>query len=144
MLEVASPSTRRADLGYKRDGYHWIGVGEYWLYDPTGGSLYGQALAWERLVNDEYVAMPVNHEDDGMVWAYSPALGLSVCVQGERVRLYDPAKGEYLRSLPESEADRRQAEAARLETESRAAAESEAQRLRELVQRLKDTAAAGA
>ena len=62
------------------------------------------------------------------------------------MRLYDPATGEYLRSLPESEADRRQAEAARLETESRAAAaaESEAQRLRELVQRLKDTPAAGA
>lgn len=62
------------------------------------------------------------------------------------MRLYDPATGEYLRSLPESEADRRQAESARLEIESRAAAaaESEAQRLRELVQRLKDTPAAGA
>ena len=137
VLEVASPSTRRADLGYKRDGYHWIGVSEYWLYDPTGGDLYGQTLAWERLVNDEYVAMPVNHEDDGMVWAHSPALGLSVCVQGERVRLYDPATGEYWRSLFESEA-------ARLQAESRAAAaESEAQRLRELVQRLKDTPPAG-
>ena len=80
----------------------------------------------------------MNLEDDGMVWAYSPALGLSVCVQGERVRLYDPATGEYLRSLPESEA-------ARLEAESRAAAaEAEAQWLRELVQRLKDTPPAGA
>ena len=124
----------------KRDGYHWIGVGEYWLFDPTGGSLYGQTLAWERLVGDEYVAMPVNHEDDGMVWAYSPALGYSVCVLGERVRLYDPSRSEYLRSLPESEAARRQAEAARLDAESRAAAaEAEAQRLRELVRRLKDT-----
>ena len=137
-MEVASPSTRSADLGYKRDGYHWIGVGEYWLYDPEGGHLYGQTLAWERLMDGEYVWMPVNHEDDGMVWAFSPALGLSVCVQGERVRLYDPSTGEYLRSLPESEA-------ARLEAENRAAvAEAEAQRLRELVQRLKDTQSAGA
>ena len=29
--------------------------------------------------------MTVNHEDDGMVWAYSPALGLSVCARGEEV-----------------------------------------------------------
>ena len=138
MLEVASPSTRRADLGYKRDGYHWIGVGEYWLYDPEGGNLYGQTLAWERLVDGEYAWMPVNEEEDGTVWAFSPALGLSVCVQGERVRLYDPATGEYWRSLFESEA-------ARLEAESRAAAaEAEAQWLRELVQRLKDTPPAGA
>ena len=144
VLEVASPSARRADLGYKRDGYHWIGVGEYWLYDPEGGGLYGQTLAWERLVDGEYVWMPVNHEDDGMVWACSPALGLSVCVQEGRVRLYDPSAGEYWRSLFESEAERHQAEAARLEAESRAAAaESEAQRLRELVQRLKDTPPAG-
>ena len=144
VMEVASPSTRRADLGYKRDGYHWIGVGEYWLFDPEGGHLYGQTLAWERLVDGEYVWMPVNHEDDGMVWAFSPALGLSVCVQGERVRLYDQATGEYWRSLFESEADRRQAEAARLDAENRAAAaEAEAQRLRELVQRLKDGPAGG-
>ena len=71
--------------------------------------------------------------------AYSPALGYSVCVQGERVRLYGPTTSEYLRSLPESEAARRRAEAARLDAENRAAAaEAEAQRLRELVQRLKD------
>lgn len=138
VLEVASPSTRSADLGYKRDGYHWIGVGEYWLYDPEGGELYGQALAWERLVDGEYVWMPVNEEEDGTVWAFSPALGLSICVEGARIRLYDPETGEYWRSLFESEA-------ARLEAESRAAAaESEAQRLRELVQRLKDTPPASA
>ena len=93
------------------------------------------------MVDREYVAMPVNHEDDGddgMVWAYSPALGYSVCVLGERVRLYDPASGEYLRRLPESEA-------ARLDAESRAtAAEAEAQRLRELLRCFKDTPPAGA
>lgn len=80
-----------------------------------------------------------------MVRAYSPALGYSICVLGERVRLYDPASGEYLRRLPESEADSRQAEAARLDAENRAVAdEAEAQRLRELVRRLKDTPPAGA
>ena len=73
--------------------------------------------------------MPVNREDDGMVWAFSPALGLSVCVAVDRIRLYDPATGEYWRSLAELEA-------ARLEAESRATTEeAEAQRLLELVQR---------
>ena len=109
-----------------------------------GGPWRRQTPSLATAGNDEYIAMPVNHEDDGMVWACSPALGYSVCVQGERARLYDPATGEYLRSLPESEADRRLAEAARLDAENRAAAaEAEAQRLRELVQRLKDGPAAG-
>ena len=138
VMEVASASTWRADLGYKRNAYHWMGVGEYWLYDPEGGAYYGQVLAWERLIDGEYVSMPVNREADGSLWAYSPALGLSVCAEGNRIRLYDPTTGEYWRSLRESEAAVREAES------RAAAAESEAQRLRELLRRFKDTPADGA
>ena len=125
VMEIASPSTRRADLGYKRDAYHWMGVGEYWLFDPDGGANYGQPLAWEMLVAGEYQPMPVERGDDGMMWAHSPALGLDICVQGDRLRFYDPVAGEYLRSLPESEAQRVAAEAA-LNAEQVARADAEA------------------
>ena len=40
VLEVASESTYRSDLGSKRTTYETkIGVSEYWLYDPIGGCL---------------------------------------------------------------------------------------------------------
>ena len=113
VMEVASPSTYRADLGYKRDAYHWMGAGELWLCDPDGGQHYGQQMAWEQRGDDgEYHPMPVRTTDDGIVWAHSPALGLDVCLDGDRLRFYDPEAGEYLRSLSESEAERLDAEAA--------------------------------
>ena len=117
-MEVASSSTWRADLGYKRRIYHWIGVGEYWLYDPDGGRYYGAILAWERLENGEYRRKSVQREADGMVWAHSPALALDVCADGERLRFFNPATGEYLHSLAEEQAARAAAEAARMVAEA--------------------------
>ena len=113
VMEIASPSTYRADLGYKRDAYHWMGVGEYWLFDPDGGEHYGQPLAWEQLVDGQYQAMPVQRESDGIIWAYSAALGLDICADGGMLRFYDPLNREYVRSQPEEKAAREQAEAAR-------------------------------
>ena len=118
VMEVASPSTWRADLGYKRRIYHRIGVGEYWLYDPDGGRYYGAILAWERLENGEYRRKSVQREADGMVWAHSPALALDVCADGERLRFFNPATGEYLHSLAEEQAARAAAEAARMVAEA--------------------------
>ena len=112
ILEVASPSTWQADLGYKRDAYHWIGAEEYWLFDPEGGRLYGQILAWEQRVGDEYVARPVQQAEDGTVWAHSPALGLDICALGERLRFYDPAVEQYMLSQSEEKAAREAVEAA--------------------------------
>ena len=54
VLEIASPSTARRDLGAKRDLYARIGVGEYWRYDQTGGDFYREPLVGERLVDGEY------------------------------------------------------------------------------------------
>ena len=111
IMEVASPSTWQADLGYKRDAYHWIRAGEYWLFDPERGRLYGQALAWEQRVGDHYIERPVYQGDDGMEWAHSPALGLDICVQGDWLRFYDPAVGQYLFIQKEEKAAREAAEA---------------------------------
>ena len=37
IVEVLSPSTRRVDLGEKRDEYAAIGVRAYWCVDPVRG-----------------------------------------------------------------------------------------------------------
>jgi Uma2 family endonuclease len=49
-VEVLSPSTRRIDLGRKRDRYRRAGVPSYWVVDPDVPSL----VAWE-LRDGEYV-----------------------------------------------------------------------------------------
>ena len=154
IMEIASPSTRRADLGYKRDAYNWMGAGEYWLFDPDDGANYGQPLAWERLVDGEYRPMPVAPGADGLIWAYSPALGLDICVRGDQLRFYDPAAGEYLRTLSESEAAlvaervaRELAETARENSEAaltaeqtaRSAAEAQVLQLQAELQRLQES-----
>ena len=141
VMEVASPSTYQADLTYKRDAYLWMGAGELWLLDLDGGRYYGQPLSWELLGDDgAYHAMPVHTADDGVIWAHSPALGLDICLDGNRLRFYDPAAGEYLRSLSESEAALTAEEVAH---EMARMALASAQAVRDDAQAARETAEAG-
>lgn len=50
VVEVASPSTRRRDLGTKRERYEHWGVGEYWFIDHARGR-----IVRHRLENGRYV-----------------------------------------------------------------------------------------
>ena len=115
VLEVASESTRQVDTDTKPVIYSRMGVSEYWRFDPTGGDLYGYALAGDMLVNGVYQPIPVATESDGEVWGYSPALDLSLCALHpewkERLRFYDRTTGRYLRNFDEEQAARREAEA---------------------------------
>ena len=80
VLEVASPTTADEDLGHKRAIYEQrMAVPEYWRFDRSGGRLYGQALAGDRLVNGVYRPIEITTEPDGVVWGYSEMLGLSLC-----------------------------------------------------------------
>ena len=58
VLEVASPSTWREDVGRKRSVYARLGVREYWQYDPLGEHLAAR-LQGERLTPSGYVRQPV-------------------------------------------------------------------------------------
>lgn len=79
VLEVASRSTYRKDLYEKPEIYAYIGAGEYWMFDPTGGELYGQALTGYRLVNGMYEPIEIAPNEHGVESGYSAALGLRLC-----------------------------------------------------------------
>ena len=130
VLEIGSPGTWRNDLGDKRDIYAGMGVGEYWMFDPSGGDHYGFALRGERLVDGEYRMLDMREDADGGVWGYSPTLNLEFHWEDSRLRLYDPVGGRWLENDEEAEAARLSAEAARLSAEVRA--ESAEARIAEL------------
>ena len=101
VLEVASPTTAENDLGPKRDIYAQIGITEYWRFDPTGGDLYGEALAGETLKNGIYQRLPINVEPDGCPKGYSPVLELTLAWVNGEFRVYDEATAEYMSTYAE-------------------------------------------
>ena len=102
VLEIGSASTADNDIGGKRALYAALGVGEYWRYDPTGSSFYGEPLAGEYLVDGWYLRYPLHRESDGMVWAHSPALSLDLCWIDGRLRFYHPATQRWLPNFTET------------------------------------------
>ena len=104
VMEVASESTAPNDIGRKRVLYAAMGIGEYWRLDATGGDLYGEPLAGEYLLDDEYRRYELSADPDGGIWAHSDLLDLNICWDGMRFGIQDPLTSEYLRDLLESEA----------------------------------------
>ena len=132
VLEIASESTWRHDSTGKREIYAAMGVQEYWRFDPER-AYFPVPLVGERLVNGVYEPIEV-HADanaDVVLRGHSEALGLDICVRSDfDLRLYDPLRGEWLRSHRESEAERLAAEAERFAAESaRLAAEERVRQL---------------
>ena len=110
VLEIGSPSTRRNDLGPKRDLYARLGIGEYWRFDGTGGDFYREPLVGEYLQDGEYHRFQLHEEPDGMVWGRSPTLHLDLCWDNGRLLYYDPVAGTYLMNQEEEKAARQAAE----------------------------------
>ena len=141
-IEVASETTARHDTTGKRDIYAHIGIPEYWRFDPTGGELYGAALAGERLVEGEYQPFTLTTEPDGVLKGYSPMLALSLCWDAERLLLYDPETGEYLSNIDQlhnalKAALHREEDARRRGQEAQTAREAAEARVRELEEKLR-------
>ena len=90
ILEIDSPSTKCSDLATKRAISANIGVSEYWRYDQTGDTFYGEPLVGERLVNGEYQRLPLREDANGRVWAYSAALNLALRWDDSELRYWDP------------------------------------------------------
>ena len=119
VLEVASKSTWREDLGPKRELYARLGVREYWQYDPTG-EYFRPVLQGLRLAGGGYVRQLAVASPDGALTLTSETLGLELRAQHGEVRFRDPATGQVLLSHSETEAARREEAAARRDAESRA------------------------
>ena len=132
VLEVASPSTWREDVGPKRSVYARLGVREYWQYDPLGEHLPAR-LQGERLTRSGYERQPAATALDGTLTLRSETLGLELrAAPGREMRFRDPATGVDLRShgeeaegrLQEAEGRRREAEGRLKEAAARRAAET--------------------
>ncbi len=119
VLEVASKSTWRGDLGPKRDLYARLGVKEYWQYDPRG-KYFTPVLQGLRLAGGAYVRQLAVTSPNGALTLTSETLGLELRAQNEEMRFRDPATGQILLSQYEEHAARREEAAARRAAESRA------------------------
>ena len=93
VMEVASPSTAHNDMGYKRDLYAWLGVTEYWRFNPTKDKRYGPEIIGERLVDGQYVPYEMIEEPDGSVRSHSDVLGLDFVWTGFSYDIRDPLTG---------------------------------------------------
>ena len=100
VLEVTSRSTRREDQGRKKRVYASLGVGEYFLFDPTGDYLRPRLQGFV-LRQGRYERLPTARLPHGEPSLSSEAVGLDLRVRGEELRLYDPDEGYDLYSYSE-------------------------------------------
>jgi Uma2 family endonuclease len=128
VLEITSRRTRSQDQGPKRGTYAFLGVREYFLYDPTGDYL-TPPLQGFRLVGDNYQPMPHELRPDGTLTMHSHVLGLDLRLEHGELRLYDPTTEQKLLSHHEAEQARQAAEQAwQAAEQARQAAEELARR----------------
>ena len=133
VFEFTSRKTRREDTDTKLPLYEQtLKTPEYFLFDPTGDYLRPRLQGY-RLKNDRYVRLELVNDR-----LHSEQLGLDLVQEDERLRLYNPTKGEFLPTNQE-QADRIAAEARRAEEQTRRAqdAEAEVARLRAEIEILK-------
>jgi hypothetical protein len=86
VLEVASRTTYQKDVNEKPAIYASMGIPEYWMFDPTGGELYGQALIGYKLVDGVYVPIEMTPNEHGILSGYSEVWGMRLCGMERRQR----------------------------------------------------------
>lgn len=138
VLEISSRKTTKEDFTKKKQLYAWMGVPEYFIFDPE----YKQKppLRAFRLHGRDYVEEAVT---GGRVKSHE--LGLELTNTGTTLRLFDPQAGQFLPTTAEESALRQYAETRASQAETRALqeanarqqAEAELARLRAELARLK-------
>ena len=134
VLEIASPSTGRNDVGFKRDGYAALGIPEYWRFDETGEH-HGARLAGDRLMNGRYEPIAIEQLGDTVWQGHSDVLNLDLRWDNGQLAWHDPATGNRIATLAD-ERVRAEQERARADQERTRAEQAEA-RNRELEEQLR-------
>jgi Uma2 family endonuclease len=105
ILEITSKSTRSEDQGIKKGLYAYLGVREYFQYDPTSDYL-KPSLQGLRLVDGNYFPISPRTDESSLI-LFSEVLGLELRrLQDGSFRFYCPETGERLGSLIEIEKSR--------------------------------------
>ena len=117
VLEVTSRSTRREDERGKKTLYERLGVGEYWQFDPLGEYLNPRLRGYVLGADGKYLELALEERDGAL--CHDSLLGLTLRLEGERLRLFDPRRGEYLLTHAEERQARLAAEARLAELERR-------------------------
>lgn len=97
IFEVSSERTWKADVSEKLEAYGRLGVEEYYILDPEFAYLPASIMAFH---GEGHRLLSVAVSDDRI---FSPRLGLEIVNTGSTFRLFDPKKGEFLRTLEEAE-----------------------------------------
>ncbi len=128
VLEVASESTGGVDVGAKREDYAALGIPEYWRFDETEtGRYHGARLAGDRLVDGEYVPIPLEEFPEGSLQGYSGVLNLVLRWVNGALVFYDPATEQRIATFEDERTRADTAESrANAEQHARAAAEARA------------------
>lgn len=121
VFEITSNSTRSKDQGTKKGLYQFLGVTEYFCYDPTGDYL-APPLVGYRLEEGRYVSIPPKEATATTVVVPSAILGLDLRVIDRDFRFANPATGQALPNFAESEKLRLEAVAKIRELEAQLAA----------------------
>jgi Uma2 family endonuclease len=109
VLEITSKTTRSKDQGAKKGIYAFLGVREYFQYDPTGDYLNPQ-LQGLHLLDGNYFPVAANTMPDGTVFLPSEVLGLELRLEAGKLRFYNQATGQTLLTHEEEAAARQAAE----------------------------------
>lgn len=99
LMEVASPSTARNDLGHNRDLYARLGVNEYWRFDSTEGDLSGQMMIGERLVNSQFQPCAIVASAERRLRFHSALLNVDFQWDGSSLDVVDPETGRTIDPL---------------------------------------------
>ena len=95
VLEIASPSTFKEDIGRKKDLYASVlAVKEYYIFDPLGQIV--PSFTGYRLIDGVYQEIDFANER-----LPSEVLGLELGQYEEKLRLYNPNTSQWLQTPPE-------------------------------------------
>ncbi|CAN1211986.1 Uma2 family endonuclease [Tumidithrix helvetica PCC 7403] len=116
VLEITSKSTVSEDQGIKKGLYAYLGIKEYFQYDPTSDYL-KPSLQGLRLVEGNY--LPISSQiKEGELSVFSQVLGLELRRQQDgQMRFYDLVTDRKLQSTEELAEAKNEAEQAKLEAE---------------------------